>query len=384
MDDESNTDQPALFPVPKSQKSLAEIDAAERQIIQNIKDVRYIVREYPVEVVVQKYLDGRKRDQNEIYVPDYQRELIWPERHKSRFIESLLIGLPIPFLFVADVNDEDDPDKAGRIEIVDGVQRIRTLADFVTDNLRLDKLDRLSALNGFRFSDLSPSRQRRFRRSTLRLIELTEAVTEDVRREMFDRINSGSVKLEAVEVRRGMEPGPFLELATLLAADPLLHQLAPLSEGLTKRFEYEELVTRFFAFLNRYEIYGTGEDGKVVANFLLSYVRHTNTALQNDVEHQAIIKMKAEWAAMLGFVRDYFPDGFKKRGPGRKVPRVRFEAISVGVGLALRTKAQINTSSIPKWIESAEFADWTTSDASNNRANLIGRVEFVRNQLLEQ
>jgi hypothetical protein len=391
-DQEDDEEELSLFTTHKPNRTTTEIDAAEKQIVAQLKDVRYIVREYPVEVVVSKYLKGRKADENEVYVPDYQRELIWPERHKSRFIESLLIGLPIPFLFVADVGDEEDPDKSGRLEIVDGVQRIRTLADFLTGNHVLGNLDRLSKLNGFRFYDLHPSRQRRFRRATLRLIELTEAVTEDVRREMFDRINSGSVKLEAVEVRRGMQPGPFLEVVTEFAADPLLHQLAPISEGLRKRFEYEELVTRFFAFLNRYEDYGLGEEGKVVANFLLSYVRDTNTKLSGadsaTAEH-IVDEMKVEWTRMLSFVRDHFPDGFRKKGPGRKVPRVRFEAIAVGVGLAFRDideddlgSDEFDTEHISEWLQSAEFKEWTTSDASNNRANLVGRLEFVRDKLL--
>jgi uncharacterized protein DUF262 len=386
-DDEDGSDDLALFTVRKPSRSAAEIDAAEKQIVTQLKDVRYVVREYPTEVVVQKYLKGRKTDENEVYVPDYQRELIWPERHKSRFIESLLIGLPIPFLFVADVGDEEDPDKSGRLEIVDGVQRIRTLAEFMTGDLVLSNLDRLSKLNGFRFYDLPPSRQRRFRRATLRLIELTEAVTEDVRREMFDRINSGSVKLEAVEVRRGMEPGPFLELVTELASDPLLHQLAPISDGLRKRFEYEELVTRFFAFLDRYEEYGIG--GKVVANFLLNYVRDKNDELKGPGKDSEISTMKDEWTKMLGVVRDYFPDGFRKNGPGRKVPRVRFEAISVGIGLAIAdleddglTVGDLKTDDIDEWLESDEFKDWTTSDASNNRASLVGRLEYVRDKLL--
>lgn len=386
-DEENDDENLQLFPTNKPTRTSTEIDAAEKQIVGQLKDVRYIVREYPVEVVVQNYLKGRSTDQNELYVPDYQRELIWPERHKSRFIESLLIGLPIPFLFVADVGNEEDPDKAGRLEIVDGVQRIRTLADFMTGNLVLGNLDRLSKLNGFRFYDLHPSRQRRFRRATLRLIELTEAVTEDVRREMFDRINSGSVKLEAVEVRRGMEPGPFLELVTKLAADPVLHQLAPISDGLRKRFEYEELVTRFFAFLNDYEDYGVG--GKIVANFLLGYVKRTNALLQGPDREAVMQSMTSEWTDMLGVVRDYFPEGFKKKGPGRKVPRVRFEAISVGVGLAIRDLKHdgldildLETDDIAEWLESAEFKEWTTSDASNNRANLIGRLEFVRNKML--
>ncbi len=381
---QSDEDDEQLFPALKSTRSAADIEAAEAEITQNIRDVRYIVREYPTEVVVQKYLTGIKKDQNEIYVPGYQRDLIWPERNQSRFIESLLIGLPIPFLFVADVSEKEDPENAGRLEIVDGVQRIRTLARFLTNNLVLSNLERLGHLNGFRFSDLHPSRQRRFRRATLRLIELTEGITEDVRREMFDRINSGSVTLEAVEVRRGMEPGPFLTLTTELASDPVLQMLAPISEALKKRFEYEELVTRFFAFLNRYKEYGIGPEGKIVKDFLLTYVRETNTELKAPAGAQITDSMKAEWTRMLAFVRDRFPSGFRKTGPGRKVPRVRFEAIAVGVGLALRENPNLTPSvdEVQTWLESEEFKDWTTSDASNNRANLVGRLEFVRDKLL--
>ena len=360
-------------------KPTTAVELAEEQIIANLRDVRYIVREYPTEVVVQKYLKGIKSDQNEIFVPDYQRELVWPERNQSRFIESLLIGLPVPFLFVADVSADEDPDRAGRLEIVDGVQRIRTLSRFMTGELILSNLERLKRLNGFTYFDLHPSRQRRFGRATMRLIELTETVTEDVRREMFDRINSGSVGLEAVEIRRGMEPGPFLELTTELAADPRLGTLAPVSEAMRRRFEYEELVTRFFAFLDKYTEYGIG--GKVVKDFLLAYVQETNAKLRDDLSQKA--NMKDEWDRMLSFVQTYLPEGFKKTGPGRKVPRVRFEAISVGVGLALREKPDLVPPDV-NWLESREFKQWTTSDASNNRSNLIGRIEFVRDRLLDK
>ena len=211
----------------------------------------------------------------------------------------------------------------------------------------------------------------------MRLIELTETVTEDVRREMFDRINTGSVGLEAVEIRRGMEPGPFLNLTTELAADARLQTLAPVSEAMRRRFEYEELVTRFFAFIDKYTEYGIG--GKVVKDFLLAYVQKTNVKLSQDPPYTTT--MKAEWDGMLSFVQTYLPEGFKKTGPGRKVPRVRFEAISVGVGLALREKPDLVPSNVD-WLESSEFKQWTTSDASNNKANLVGRIEFVRDRLL--
>jgi uncharacterized protein with ParB-like and HNH nuclease domain len=96
-------DESFLTTIQKPTRGESEIEAAEFEIANNIRDIRYIVREYPAEVVVQKYLQGKSDDANEIYVPDYQRDLIWPERNQSRFIESLLIGLPIPFLFVADI-----------------------------------------------------------------------------------------------------------------------------------------------------------------------------------------------------------------------------------------------------------------------------------------
>jgi hypothetical protein len=372
-------DEFELLTVRPSTKSSAAIELAEEQILANLRDVRYIVREYPTEVVVQKYLLQKNSDENEIFVPDYQRDLVWPEKNQSRFIESLLIGLPVPFLFVADVSANEDPDRAGRLEIVDGVQRIRTLARFMTGKLVLSALERLHRLNGFSYFDLHPSRQRRFGRATLRLIELTETVTEDVRREMFDRINTGSVGLEAVEIRRGMEPGPFLTLTSELAADPRLQILAPVSEAMQRRFEYEELVTRFFAFIDTYQDFGIG--GKVVKDFLLGYVQATNYKLIQDPQYRD--RMKAEWDGMLNFVQTYLPGGFIKPGPGRKVPRVRFEAISVGVGLALREKPNLVPSNV-NWLTSNEFKQWTTSDASNNRSNLIGRIEFVRDKLLDK
>jgi Protein of unknown function DUF262 len=363
-------------------KAPAEIAAGEAEIVENIKDVRYIVREYPAEVVVRKYLVGKDEDQNEIYVPDYQRDLIWPLKNQSRFIESVLIGIPIPFLFVADISEKEDPDSAGRLEIVDGVQRIRTLVEFMSGQLVLGDLERLKSLNGFTFFDLHPSRQRRFRRATLRLIELTEMVTEDVRRDMFDRINSGSVGLEAVEVRRGVQGGLFVDLTTELARNPTLHLLAPISESMKKRFEYEELITRFFAFSDRYTSFGTGPEGKVVKDFLLTYVRDKNEELKADQTSAAADKMRHEWTNMLAFVSANFPNGFIKTGRGRRVPRVRFEAIAVGTNLALRSGQPLDLSDIPAWMASPEFKAWTTSDSSNNRANLIGRIDYVKDKLL--
>lgn len=104
-------------------------EAAEAEIREKQKPVDYDTKEYPVEVIVQKYMDGGDEDTNELFIPDYQREMAWDETRQSKFIESVLLGLPIPYIFVADIFAPEN-DQA-RLEIVDGTQRIRTLARFL-------------------------------------------------------------------------------------------------------------------------------------------------------------------------------------------------------------------------------------------------------------
>lgn len=155
---------------------------AEAEIREKTKRVDYNTLEYPIEVIVQKYLDGKDEDENELFIPDYQREESWDEDEKSKFIESLMLGLPIPYIFVADISGSDD---LARLEIIDGTQRIRTLAKFINNELTLQNLKKLEHLNGFTFKDLPLPRQRRFNRTTIRMIQLTEAADEEIRRDLL-------------------------------------------------------------------------------------------------------------------------------------------------------------------------------------------------------
>jgi len=115
-------------------------DAAERAIKEVKTDFDYQVREYPLEVVVEKHLEGQEDGENDLFIPDYQRDFVWEEDKQSRFIESLFMGLPIPYVFVADVKNENDQ-LSGRLEIIDGTQRIRTICAFVREDLTLSGLE---------------------------------------------------------------------------------------------------------------------------------------------------------------------------------------------------------------------------------------------------
>ncbi|MGE0701873.1 MAG: DUF262 domain-containing protein [Hyphomicrobiaceae bacterium] len=364
-------------------KASTQIDLAEKQIRSVQQDVDYTVREYPIEVVVAKYTKGLDDDTNDIFVPDYQRDLVWEEKRQSKFIESLLIGLPIPYLFVADVGNEND-DLAGRLEIVDGTQRIRTLVRFLNDELQLEGLEKLPALNGFKYSDLPPSRQRRFGRITLRLIELTEKANEETRRDMFDRINTGPVKLNDMESRRGSYPGPFVDLVKELARDSRFATLAPISPAAERRYEREELVARFFALRDEYQTFGTTPTGKVVSDFVDDYVKRMNESLRQDTTKAVEKRLRSEWDGMLDFVQKHFLR-FSKGPKAKSTPRVRFEAIAVGTALALAAAPNPpGAEKVSDWIQGDAFKSLTTSDAANNRNRVLDRINYVRDKLSGQ
>lgn len=218
---------------------------AEIEIREKRKRVDYNTLEYPIEVIVQKYLEGINEDENELFIPDYQREMVWDENRQSKFIESIMLDLPIPYIFVADISESED---LARLEIIDGTQRIRTLTRFINNELQLRNLEKLKSLNGFQFKDLPPSRQRRFNRTTIRMIQLTEEADEEVRRDLFERINSGSVELNEMEKRRGSKPGEFLNLIDKLSSNKKFRDLCSFSETQIKKRDPQEFVLRFFHF----------------------------------------------------------------------------------------------------------------------------------------
>jgi hypothetical protein len=352
----------------------ADQERAEQQIREQARDVDYAIREYPIEVLVSKYLDGEETGENEIFIPDYQRHFVWDLLRQSRFIESVMIGLPIPYLFVADVRS-DEEELSGRLEIVDGTQRIRTLAAYLTDNLRLGQLEKLPLLNGTAFSDLLPSRQRRFRRVTIRLIELTEHADEETRRDMFDRINSGGERLRPMETRRGVREGPFLHFVEELARDQRFRRLAPLSPASIKRRDYDELVVRFFAYADNYN------------NFERSVIDFVNEYIDSQEGFDPATdgaRMRAEWDRVMEFVEQNFSYGFRKGPNNNRTPRVRFEAIAVGTALALRENPGLspNPREITSWAYGSEFNNLVASDGANSRPRLVARIEYVRDKLL--
>lgn len=333
-----------------------DVEAADAQIKQKQSDVDYDTKDFTIDYLIKAFQDDY------FYVPDYQRKFVWDTKRQRRFLESVLLGLPIPFLFIAEMDD-------GRLEIVDGAQRVQTLEAFVNGDLVLDRLEKLPALNGFRFTDLSGPQQRKFSNRALRMIVLDESTALDVRQDIFDRINTGSLAAKASEVRKGAFGGPFYKVVQDCAKNKEFLKLCPITESVRKRGEAEELVLRFFAYSDSYKKFQHD-----VTNFLDDYIR------QHRDQFDAA-EMTERFTGMIEFVGKHFPYGFAKTENSKTTPRVRFEAISVGVHLALEDDSDLVPPPVD-WLDSPEFKRQTTTHASNSGPKLRARIEYVRDKLL--
>lgn len=346
------------------------VDELEKEIEEQQRNVSYDTREYVVEMIVDKYLEKIDNDENEFFVPDYQREFVWDEYRQSRFIESLLIGLPIPYIFLAET-------KEGRYEIVDGSQRIRTLAAFKKNELMISRLDVLKSLNGYTFEKLSTSRQRKFNNISLKMIVFSEHTSDKTKNEIFERINRGSDLLKDMEKRKGIYRGPFNDFIYEVAKDKKYIALTPIATWFENRQEREELLLRYFAFC---DLYPNFRKHMGIAKQLDEYMEKRN---ENFCEEERKKKL-SDFNAMIDFVSKALPNGFSKQGK-QQVSRVYFEAISVGITLALGTNSSLkaNTCNLQEIVKDDRFFRIISGKYHTHTPERIcGRIEYIRNALL--
>lgn len=345
------------------------IESSANQISEKKQDIKYDTRDYVIDYLVQEF------EKDDFYIPlEYQRQFIWSDNDKCFFIESILMGLPVPLMFFADTQD-------GRVEIVDGAQRTQTLVQFVQNELKLSNLRVLTESNGFTFKDLSLSVQRRFKNTNIRVVFLEEGTTEKVRQEIFKRINTGGKAATPTETRRGAFEGKFKDFLEECVRNKKFNALAPRTEQTEKRYEGFELVSRFFAYYENYSSNYNNYDGKV-ANYIDDYIEIQNKAAEND--NNIIQNKKTIFDNMLDYAEKILGNrGFRKSETSKSTPRARFEALSVGIALALNENPDLKPKNVSDWIDSEEFGVHIKSDAANNKRRLIDRINFVKDNLLK-
>jgi len=173
--------------------------------------------------------------------PEYSRRYRWGVAHKSRLIESFLLEVPVPPIFLAENAD-------GRYSIIDGKQRVSSIVDFVSNEFRLAGLEVLPEANGLSFSELDPAMARSLlSRSTLRAVVIAQSSDPDMKYAVFARLNTGGVQLTVQELRNALYPGPFNRMLVALSAEPVFQSALQIGSTAQSQMRDVELVLRYFA-----------------------------------------------------------------------------------------------------------------------------------------
>jgi len=183
--------------------------------------------------------------------PKFQRRDRWTPDKQSSLIESFLVNIPVPPVYLA-----EDEGRIGRYAVIDGKQRLTAIAAFFTDKLVLRNLTRLPMLNGIRYSTMPEGVRSSLGMKNLRVTTLLRQSDEGLKHEVFLRLNTGGDVLNAQEIRNVAYRGPLNELVYELAENEFLRaqfKVVPPSSPAYRTMTDAEFVVRFFALVDRWK-----------------------------------------------------------------------------------------------------------------------------------
>ena len=252
--------------------------------------------------------------------PDFQREgNLWQSKQKSELIESILMGIPIPMIYLFE-------DEQGFKQVVDGRQRFSCIFDFLNDKFKLKDLKILKGINGQNFSDLTPQFQAKIEDYQFLAYTIQHPTHEKVKFDIFDRVNRGGTRLNNQEMRNALYLGKVTELLNnLVKSEEFL--LATESTISPKRMKDKYIVLRFLGFfLLRTDQLGEIEYKSDVDEFLAEVMRFINCFNDDDIqklEDTFKLAMQNCYAVLGG---DAFR--FKNNGKKRPINMGLFECLS--------------------------------------------------------
>jgi hypothetical protein len=213
--------------------------------------------------------------------PEYQRRFRWDAQRQSKLIESFLMNVPVPPIFL-------NEDEYGQYSVIDGKQRLLAISDFLKGHLRLTGLAVFSDINSLTFPDLPTNLQTVIRtRPTLRSVIILRQSDSDVKFEVFQRLNTGGVRLNPQEIRNSAYTGPLNDLILRLSGERRFHRLLGIRNKATSSIYREmrdaEFVLRFFTFNDSWETFSGGMK-RQMDHFMESH-QHADQAELDRLEH---------------------------------------------------------------------------------------------------
>jgi len=316
--------------------------------------------------------------------PDFQRLFRWKEEQQTKFIESLLLGIPIPPIFVAELPEN------GKWELVDGLQRISTVLSFFgklkTDTTKNNWI--LSeggiikeALQGYSCNNLPLKYQLNIRRAVCRIEIIKWNSKIDMRYELFNRLNSLGSQISPQELRNCIfrpKSNAFYKLLERLAEDTVFTDLISPTDDQKEQLYLQELVLRFFALYHaaKSEVKASDVIKESLSSYLTSYMR-------DEVSKKNFDPASAEktFKKMLKLIAPLGKSVFRSiTGQGPFSTNI-YDVVTVGIALNLSRFKNMSPDALKEKINSAkqhdEFKDCIGSKA-NSKERVAKRVEFAR------
>lgn len=230
-------------------------------------DITSYGADFPVDALVRRINDGDiviptfgEFESADKHIVGFQRNFVWSKSKSDRFIESLLIGLPVPGIFLVRDNDH-------KLLVLDGQQRLRTLQNFYDRSKKYRLNYVIHEFKGKCYNELDPSDRRRLDDSLIHATVVRQDQSSDGLSsvyDIFERLNTGGMNLNPQEIRVALYNGKFVDLLRELNKN---HSWRSLCGVESKRLKDIELILRFFAFYFNSENYA-----RPLKNFLNNFI----------------------------------------------------------------------------------------------------------------
>ncbi len=302
--------------------------------------------------------------------PDYQRNYVWDEKRASLLVESILLNVPIPVIYVA----EDDD---GAWDVVDGLQRLSALSRYFDNEFKLKGLEVLNELNGQKYKDLNPKASRLLRNGILRLILIFKESHADIKYEIFMRLNRGAVKLTEQELRNCLYRGRFNDLLHELVGQGLVQTLLDL-DAPHYRMADAELLLRHFMIKGGYDP-ATGKIATYTGN-MRSSLNHYMAKVRNLPAPEIDALKKAFLSNAVKVAEVFGPDAFHRiNADGSfddRLNRAIMDAVMVGVGVHSLETIRAKKDAVKEVLRKLINEDKDFNDAITIRTSDKQRMEY--------
>lgn len=231
-----------------------------------------------------------------ILQPDYQRGYVWNNKQASKFIESILMRIPVPNIFLS-----ENPD--GTTEVIDGQQRLTAVYKFVNNEFRLTGLRTLHELNGLDFENLLEPYRKIWGQRSMSAITLESETDSEIKFDIFQRINEGAIKLNSQELRNVIYRGKLVDAISDMTKNNIFSNVFSSKKIAVLRKRDAEFISRMLAMNelvknnNQFLELNSNYSGRIITTLINFYEKNRN-------DEAKIVEMKEQFINTISTIYD--------------------------------------------------------------------------------